>query len=112
VLNQKLRSSEAFFVFKMVGNDWLTRAQGVAGGRSQIGANTGMSDNAFFPSYSRTDEQPIFGGKVFQHFAVFGSEAEGRQARRVVKQVDEFRALKGQDPQLCKDFLLSNAQTE
>ena len=68
-----------------------------------------MPYNAVVPAYSRTDDQPIFGRKIFQDFAILCPEAIGRQTCRVVKQVDELRALKSQDPQFCKYLLLSNA---
>ena len=87
----------------MVGNNRLAGAQCKAGGRGQIGPDTGRAYHAFIPANPGAHQEAVLGRKIFQYLAEFCPEPFGRQSGGVVEQIDELRALEGQNSEFGKN---------
>ena len=112
MFDKQFRSSEALFVFEMIGNHGLARLEGVASRRTQIGADGGFADYTFAPADARANEQTFFCRKVLHDLTEVGAQSLGRHPRRQVEHVDKACTLKSQDSQFGKQLLLANALTE
>jgi hypothetical protein len=108
VFDKQFRSSKSFLIFEMIGNHGLAGVEGVASRRIQIGSDGRAANHAFAPTDARANKQTLVYRNVLQDFAIFGIQAFSRHPRGVTEQVDEARALQGQDPEFGEQLLLPN----
>ena len=92
----------------MVGDYRLAGSQRESRRRGEIGTDRGDPDNALAPTHSGADTEPVFRRDVLQDLAELGTQALGRQARRLAEKLVEGGSLQRGDAQLGQYLLLAD----
>src|SRR5512143_778917 len=93
MFKKKLRCPKPLFILEVIGDYWLTGAQGESGWRFQIGADGRYSNDTFMPTYARADQKSIFCRDVLQDLAELRLHSLGRKTRSVIQKVDKWLPL-------------------